>query len=118
MILALLMPEVARSEDEAAPDWTDVSGIFKERCIMCHSAVAGASKGLRLDDYAAAIAGSERGAVLVPGDPEGSELVRRLSGKSAPRMPFLSRPLPADQIAIIENWIAAGMPFESAVQQR
>lgn len=77
---------------------------------MCHSALAGASKGLRLDDYAAALAGSERGAVLVPGDVAGSELIRRLRGQSVPRMPFLGRPLPDDQIALIESWIAAGLP--------
>lgn len=80
---------------------------------MCHSAVAGASKGLRLDDYTAALAGSETGAVLVPGDASGSELVRRLRGESTPRMPFLSRPLPDAQIALIENWIIAGMPHDS-----
>ncbi len=77
---------------------------------MCHSAVAGASKGLRLDSYTAALAGSERGAVLVSGDIEGSELIRRLRGVSAPRMPFLSRPLPDDEIALIESWVIAGMP--------
>lgn len=77
---------------------------------MCHSAVAGASKGLRLDSYAAALAGSERGAVLVSGDVEGSELIRRLRGVSTPRMPFLSRPLPDDEIALIESWVIAGMP--------
>jgi hypothetical protein len=77
---------------------------------MCHSAVAGASKGLRLDDYDAAIAGSERGVVMIPGDAAGSELMLRLRGNSTPRMPFLSRPLPEDEIALIERWIVAGMP--------
>ena len=77
---------------------------------MCHSKVAGASKGLRLDDYSAAIFGSENGAVLVPGDISGSELVRRLRGESMPRMPFLSRPLPEEQIKLIEEWIDAGLP--------
>jgi hypothetical protein len=28
-------------------------------------------------------------------------------------MPFLSRPLPEDQIALIEAWIVAGMPNEN-----
>lgn len=77
---------------------------------MCHSEVAGASKGLRLDDYAATLAGSERGVVLVSGNAAGSELIRRLRGESTPRMPFLSRPLPDDEIALIESWIIAGMP--------
>lgn len=77
---------------------------------MCHSALAGASKGLRLDDYAAALAGSERGVVLVSGNAADSELIRRLRGESTPRMPFLGRPLPDDEIALIESWVMAGMP--------
>jgi hypothetical protein len=77
---------------------------------MCHSRLAGASKGLRLDDYDAVLAGSERGAVLIPGNVADSELVRRLRGESTPRMPFLSRPLPDEEIALIESWVIAGMP--------
>jgi hypothetical protein len=72
--------------------------------------VAGASKGLRLDEYQPALAGSDRGAVLIPGDVGGSELIRRLRGESKPRMPFLSRPLPDIEIDLIERWIAAGLP--------
>ena len=110
MTVALLAPIAAYAQDAVPPDWADVSAIFKERCVMCHSKVAGATKGLRLDEYDAVLAGSERGAVLVPGNAVGSELVRRLRGETTPRMPFLSRPLPDDQIALIESWIAAGMP--------
>ena len=110
--LALLaaVPTAGLAGDVARASWEQVSLIFRERCVMCHSAVAGASKGLRLDEYAAALLGSERGAVLVAGDAAGSELVRRLRGQSLPRMPFLSRPLPDDQIALIESWIDAGLP--------
>jgi mono/diheme cytochrome c family protein len=101
---------MACAQDPAPPLWADVSAIFMERCVMCHSEGPGASNGLRLDEYEALLAGSERGAVVLPGDAAGSELIRRLRGQSVPRMPFLSRPLPEDQIALIESWIAAGMP--------
>lgn len=110
LFAALLPPFAASAEDADSPDWGDVSAIFNERCVMCHSEVAGASKGLRLDSYLAATSGSERGPVLVPGDAAGSELVRRLRGVSTPRMPFLSRPLPENEIALIESWILAGLP--------
>jgi Planctomycete cytochrome C len=109
LVLFILAPGTVLAGSKS-PGWAEVSEIFKERCVMCHSAVAGASKGLRLDDYTAALTGSERGAVLIPGDVEGSELVRRLLGQSTPRMPFLSVPLPTEQIALIESWIAAGLP--------
>lgn len=113
MNLALLTPMAVYAQDAVPPDWADVSAIFNERCVMCHSKVAGASKGLRLDEYDAVLAGSERGPVLVSGNAIGSELVRRLRGETTPRMPFLGRPLPDDQIALIESWIAAGMPYQS-----
>lgn len=112
MIAALLTPITAFAQDVPLPDWADVSAIFETRCVMCHSKVAGAASGLRLDDYAAVLAGSQKGVVVVSGNAAGSELVRRLRGESTPRMPFLSRALPDDQIALIESWIVAGMPQE------
>lgn len=99
----------AGSADPLRPDWGDVGAIFQKRCINCHSRL-GAAKGLRLDSYALAMAGSEGGVVLVAGDVTGSELVRRLRGESTPRMPFLSTPLPEDEIDVIVRWILAGLP--------
>jgi mono/diheme cytochrome c family protein len=101
-------PYFVSAGDAPAPNWNDASAIFKLRCTMCHSDL-GASKGLRLDSYEAAIAGSERGAVLLPGDSENSELVRRLRGVSVPRMPFLGRQLPDEEIELIVRWIDAGL---------
>jgi Planctomycete cytochrome C len=94
---------------EEAPDWNAVSVVFVERCVMCHS-VHGAALGLRLDSYEAAVTGGANGPVLVPGDAAGSELIRRLRGESSPRMPFLSTPLPPNQIALVERWVEAGLP--------
>lgn len=108
--LLALSPFNLIADQSSAPSWTEVSSILDDRCVRCHSAAAGASKGLRLDEYQAALAGSDRGAVLIPGDVAGSELIRRLRGESKPRMPFLSRPLPDIEIALIERWIAAGLP--------
>jgi hypothetical protein len=94
---------------EEAPDWAGVSAIFVRRCVMCHSEQA-AARGLRLDTYEAAVAGSAKGAVLVPGNTVESELIRRLRGESMPRMPFLSSPLPPEQIDLIVRWVEAGLP--------
>jgi hypothetical protein len=106
-LVALLRGYIATAAE--APDWVEVSAIFVERCVMCHSA-HGASLDLRLDSYEAVVTGSIRGAVLVPGDPAGSELLRRLRGESLPRMPFLSYPLPPEQIDLITRWVEAGLP--------
>lgn len=105
--LALSAPP-ADAADAEQFDWHDVSRIFAVRCLNCHAA-HGAAKGLRLDSYDAAIAGSKDGPVLVAGDPDASELVRRIRGQSTPRMPFLSRPLPQDEIDLIVRWVEGGL---------
>jgi hypothetical protein len=66
--------------------------------------------GLKLDSYEGALAGSTKGAVLVAGDPDGSEMVRRMRGESMPRMPFLGRALPPEEIDLVVRWIEAGLP--------
>jgi len=110
LVLIISIPEGSATADGVGPpDWRAVSAIFTERCVMCHSA-SGAARGLRLDSYDGAVAGSSRGAVIVPGDAAGSELIRRLRGVSLPRMPFLSYPLPDDQIRVIADWVNAGLP--------
>ncbi len=67
LALLAMAPGVAAAGNSASPGWVEVSAIFTERCVMCHSAVAGASKGLRLDDYASALLGSERRERLLAG---------------------------------------------------
>jgi hypothetical protein len=101
--------------DLMRPNWADVSPIFEKRCINCHSEL-GAAKGLRLDNYEAAMAGGANGAVLLARDASGSELIRRLRGESTPRMPFLSTRLPQEEIDLIVSWIEVGLPNVDAPQ--
>jgi len=107
-LLLVLSTQAIGGGETDPPDWSDVRGIFVERCVMCHSA-QGAALGLRLDTYEAAISGSTNGAVLLAGEAERSELIRRLRGESVPRMPFLGYPLPEDQIELITDWVDEGL---------
>ncbi len=70
--------------------YADVAPIFQKNCIICHSG-DGPPRGLRLDTCENIRKGSDRGPVVAPGDPENSELVRRIKGISQPRMPFDGR---------------------------
>jgi mono/diheme cytochrome c family protein len=89
--------------------YASVSAILQKRCVVCHSGEA-APLGLRLDSQAGVLGGSARGVVVKSGDPEGSELVRRIRGRSVPRMPLTGPPyLSEDEIALIERWIAGGL---------
>ncbi len=90
------------------PLWPQVSALLTERCIICHSG-SGAPLGLSLDSYDGLMNGSFMGSVVTPGDPAGSEIIRRLRGQSTPQMPLDGPPFLDDvQIALVERWIAAG----------
>jgi mono/diheme cytochrome c family protein len=99
------MPVVA-----AQPDYSAVAPIFKQRCVVCHSGES-APLGLRLGSYADIKQGSTNGPVVIPGDPQRSELVHRIRGTRQPRMPLTGPPyLSDDEMRLIEAWITAGMP--------
>jgi cytochrome c553 len=79
------------------------------RCVQCHGP-SKAQAGLRLDSRAAAIAELSSGnRALVPGKPDESELLRRVSDAgSRRRMPPRGEMLKAGQVETLRAWIAAG----------
>lgn len=110
LCLAALLPASPAGAD---PGWRELEPLFVKRCVMCHSGDH-AARGLKLDSYDGVMAGSDRGAVLVPGDLSASELVRRVRGESRPRMPFLSTPLDPADLALIERWVETGSPRDGS----
>ncbi|WP_271411463.1 c-type cytochrome domain-containing protein [Pseudomonas sp. Q1-7] len=86
-----------------------IQPILQARCVMCHASEA-APLGLRLTSLEELLKGSRNREVVKPGDPAGSELVRRLKGQSQPRMPMTGPPFLSDaEIALFEGWIAGGL---------
>lgn len=91
-----------------SPIYKDVQPILEDNCIMCHNGPK-APKGLRLNSLENVLKGSERGPVVKAGDPQGSELIRRLRGISTPRMPLSGPPwLEESEIRLFEEWIKNG----------
>ena len=67
-----------------------------------------APEGYRLTSYESTVSKDDRVRV-VPGNPDASELVRRIRGQALPRMPFDGPPyLSDDEIRLIESWVAQG----------
>ena len=89
-----------------------VQPILQERCVSCH----GASKsngGLRFDTWEFLVKGGKHGAVLKPGDPAASALVRRidLPVEEKEHMPPRGKPqLADDDLTLIEWWVGSGAP--------
>jgi mono/diheme cytochrome c family protein len=84
--------------------------IFDSNCVACHG--EGKIKGgLRLDSYDVLMKGGKDGAVIVPGKPESSTLLARVTLPSDHKqfMPADGKPpLKPEQIAWIRAWIQQG----------
>ena len=105
-MLALLLAGPAMAE---APTFSQVGALLAERCVKCHAG-ADAPMGLELDTFAHVMSGSWTGAVATSGDAD-SPILQRLRGQASPRMPLDGPPfLTEAQIAMVEDWVMAGMP--------
>lgn len=100
-----------RADEPPAPDYArDIRPILAGHCFDCH----GPNKqqaGLRLDSIDGMKAGGDSGPSINLEKPAESRmtLALRHDENSSP-MPLDADPLPEDQIALIERWIAAGAP--------
>jgi hypothetical protein len=82
-----------------------VRPILRAYCLDCHGAGEKHAGGLDLRLKRFAVAGGKGGAAVVPGAPAKSYLVERLKSGD---MPPGEKKVPAEQIAVIEKWIAGG----------
>lgn len=88
----------------------DVRPILAQKCFACHGALKQQS-GLRLDAASMIRRGGDSGAIVVPGKPEESLLLRRVSSADVDvRMPpeGEGEPLDARQRGIVKAWIEQG----------
>jgi hypothetical protein len=115
VVATLASPAAAAEAAETAFE-TTVAPLLAKRCGACHGP-ASAESGFRIDERARAIAGGDSGlAGIVAGKPAESEILRRIVTDDAEaRMPADAEPLPAEEQAIIEQWIAAGAPWPDAL---
>lgn len=88
---------------------TKIAPLLKRRCYSCHSHEAGKAKGgLVLDSRQGWAKGGSEGPAVVPGKPDESLLIQavRFEGYEMPP----DNPLPAEEIGLLEKWIAMGAP--------
>ncbi len=95
-----------------------VRTILAHNCYNCHGP-AKVKGELRLDSKEAVFAGGEHGAILVPGSPQKSEMMRRIllprGHKEA--MPNKGKGLTKEEIAVLEYWIRQGAPWPEGEQK-
>ncbi len=90
---------------------TRIRPVLAENCFKCHGEEK-QKAGLRLDNIAHILAGSDDGEVLVKGDATKSLLFTAISYEDADlQMPPDDKKLPANQIDDIKKWINMGAPW-------
>ncbi len=107
----------ARSSDDAIRYDRDVRPLLSDRCFKCHGPDAAARKAdLRLDRFESVTADAGGYQVIVPGDPDASELWARITSEDAlDRMPppgSNRKPLSPDEQGLLRRWIAEGARYE------
>ncbi|MCL4210622.1 MAG: DUF1553 domain-containing protein [Phycisphaeraceae bacterium] len=93
-----------------------VRPILSDKCFKCHGPDSAARQGgLRLDSFDGATALREGWAAIMPGDPDASELIRRVSSADPDEVmppPSEHKSLTAAEVDILRRWIAAGASYE------
>ncbi|GGB01245.1 hypothetical protein GCM10011511_25690 [Puia dinghuensis] len=88
---------------------TQVKPILNKKCIICHGGVrrqADLSFLFRADALGKTKSGKR---AIIPGDPDHSEMLRRLTLTDVEdRMPYKQPPLSKQEIAILRDWIKEG----------
>jgi len=111
----------AKKEKETLVSYNrDIRPVLSDKCFSCHGPdVSKIKAGLRLDLPASAFAELEKNKghfAIVPGDPEKSELIKRISSND----PAIMMPVPeshlarltTDEIKLFTKWIEQGAKYE------
>lgn len=96
----------------------NVRTILAHNCYSCHNATK-TKGGLRLDKKEFIFKGGEDGPILIPGDPEKSDMIRRvkLPAGHDDAMPTKGKRLSKEDIAMLEYWIQQGAPWPTGPEK-
>src|SRR5437867_157231 len=100
------VPSARKPKEEPGKVTERAMQLLYANCLVCHNAEKHKG-GLQLTTRSAALKGGDDGAVLVPGKPEQSLLLKALSPEADPHMPP-KKQLTTNQIELVRRWIAGG----------
>ena len=102
--------------DERVDFQTEIRPLLSRTCFECHGPDEGSRRArLRLDRRVGLLGEQGVGGVVIPGDPEGSELFRRITAEDPDDLmppPESGHALTSEQIAAIRAWISEGAVWE------
>lgn len=83
--------------------------VLRDKCLSCHNADK-ARGGLDASSYGKLMEGGSSGAVVKPGDVDGSRLYTLSAHKEEPKMPPNSPAMPGPSLEVFKAWIESGAP--------
>lgn len=104
---------------EAAAYQDVIQPLLQSKCYSCHNKNK-QKGGLRMDEHELLLKGGKNGAVLLPGKPGESEMLKRilLPREEENHMPPKEKPqLTESEIALVHWWIASGASFDKKVKE-
>jgi Planctomycete cytochrome C len=113
---AVLVSTNAARGQEKIDFTTQIQPILVAKCAKCHGEEKASAK-LKLHTADAIGAFEKKDKLLVAGKPDESELFKRITlpADDKKRMPKAADPLPAEEIALIKQWIEQGAVLAAAV---
>ncbi|MCA9024233.1 MAG: PSD1 domain-containing protein [Planctomycetaceae bacterium] len=113
-LTVLLTSSIVRAE-ETVNFVKDVRPLLESRCFECHGAET-REAGLRLDRKEPALAGSDTGQVILPGNSAESPLIERVTTTdSETAMPPDGERLSPDEVAVLKAWIDGGAVWPDGI---
>lgn len=92
---------------------SDIQPILNQNCVQCHGGVRQKNGVSFIFREEALGTGKSGRRTIVPGHPDESELIRRVTSSDPDaRMPYHSPPLTAQQIKLLRQWIKEGAKWE------
>ena len=88
----------------------DVAPIFRGWCVSCHQPGGEGydASGFDLTSYEGLMKGTKFGPMVIPGQPDSSNLIVLIDGRGKLRMPYRHKPLPSCLRENIWTWIFQG----------
>ncbi|HUQ95828.1 MAG TPA: PSD1 and planctomycete cytochrome C domain-containing protein [Bryobacteraceae bacterium] len=114
LIGGIVLAASGQSQTTKRPDFdADILPLLRAKCAGCHGDKMQARE-LKLSTAEDIAKGSEHGPVVIPGNPAGSLLYKVLQENRMPPEP--KDRLAANEIALIRDWIAAGVSYGKSIQ--
>jgi len=115
IVLVALATPLAAAETKVDFNY-EIRPIISTKCFHCHGPDEKSQKAkLRLDVREDALKEHESGRTIVPGDPEASEFVKRITSTDPDEVmppPKEKHTLSAGEIALLKKWIAQGAEYK------